>query len=118
MNWRPKARLQRICASLPFFQEPIYYFLQRNFGYFSRPPDPFPMLEGCAELVAYLQAAGRPVEGARVMEIGTGRAIDMPIGFFLCGAASIVTFDLHRYLQPGYLMASVRAMCRDKDRVL
>jgi SAM-dependent methyltransferase len=118
MTWRSKARIQRICARLPFFQESTYYFLQRNFGYFSKPPDPFPMLEGCAELVSYLQAAGRPVEGARVMEVGTGRALDMPIGFFLCGAASVVTFDLHRYQQADYLMASVRAMCGDRDRVV
>ncbi len=118
MNWQSKARFQRICASLPFLQEPTYYFLQRNFGYFSRPPEPFPMLEDCAKLAGYLQDAGKTVDGARVMEIGTGRAIDMPIGFFLCGAASVVTFDLHRYLKPGYAMASVRAMCGDKDRVL
>ena len=118
MNWRWKARIQRTCASLPWLDEPAYYFLQRTFGRLRRPPDPFPLLKGCAELVVFLRNAGRPVEGARVMEVGTGRAIDMPIGFFLCGAQSVVTFDLHRYLKPGLVMASVRAMCAARDRVL
>jgi SAM-dependent methyltransferase len=118
MNWRWKARIQRTFAKLPFLQEPAYYLVQRTFGARRRTLDPFFMLQGCAELVAYLQAAGKSVEGARVMEVGTGRAMDMPIGFFLCGAASVVTFDLHRYLKPGMVMASIRAMCGDEDRVL
>ncbi len=118
MNWRLKARIQRAFTWLPFFQESAYYLAQRTFGPKRSTVDPFFMLQGCAELVAYLQAAGRPVEGSRVMEVGTGRALDMPIGFFLCGAASVVTFDLHRYLRPAMVMESVRAMCGDRDRVL
>src|ERR1700687_45693 len=118
MNWRWKAGIQRTFARLPFFQEPAYYLAQRTFGRRLGPLDPFFMLQGCAELVAYLQAAGRPVEGARVMEVGTGRGIDMPLGFFLCGAAAVITFDLHRYLRSGIVMESVRAMCGNTDRVL
>jgi SAM-dependent methyltransferase len=118
MNWRWKARIQRNLARLPFLQDPAYYFLQRTFGRRRNTLDPFFMLQGCAELVAYLQAAGRTVEGARVMEVGTGRGLDMPVGFFLCGAESVVTFDLYHYLKPGIVMASVRAMCRERDRVL
>src|SRR5712692_10128118 len=113
MNWRWKARIQRAFARLPFLQEPAYYFVQRTFGSRRRTLDPFFMLQGCAELDAYLHAAGRSVEGARVMEVGTGRGIDMPIGFFLCGAASVGTFDLHHYLKAGIVMASVRALCGD-----
>ncbi len=117
VNWRWKARIQSACASLPWLAEPAYYFLQRAFGRLRRPPDPFFTLKGCAELVIFLRNAGRPVEGARMMEVGTGRALDMPIGFFLCGSQSVVTFDLHCYLKPGLVMASVRAMCAARDRV-
>jgi hypothetical protein len=33
------------------------------------------------------------------MEVGTGWGLDVPIGFFLCGAACIKTFDAHRHLR-------------------
>ena len=118
MRWQSKARIQRACAGLPFLQEPAYYFLQRTFGRLRRPPDPFPMIEACAELVTRLRESGVAVEGARVMEVGTGRGLDMPMGFFLCGAASVVTFDLHRYLKPHIVLASARALAGDRDRIL
>jgi len=117
MNWKSKARIQRACAKLPLIQEPAYYFLQSTFGNLHRLTDPFPMLEACAELAGVLERAGRPVAGSRVMEVGTGRTVNMPLGFFLCGSASVVTFDLHRYLKPSLVMASVRAMCAKKERV-
>src|SRR5579864_3862393 len=118
MTWQWKARIQRTFARLPVLQEPAYYIAQRMFGHYRATLDPFFMLSGCAELVANLQAAGKSVNGARVMEVGTGRGIDLPIGFFLCGAVSVVTFDLHRYLKPGIVMTSVRALCGDTDRVV
>jgi hypothetical protein len=79
--------------------------------------DPFPMLQACAELSGILENAGRPVEGARVMEVGTGRGLNMPLGFFLCGAESVTTFDLHRYLRPSLVMASVHVLSENKERV-
>jgi len=116
MNWRRKAAIQRWCARVPAFHERIYYLLQRTFGSLRNPPNPFPMLEACAELVGYLQNAGIALEGARIMEVGTGRAIDMPLGLFLCGAGSVITFDLHRYLKPSLVMESVAAINHDHGR--
>ena len=49
------------------------------------------------------------------MEVGSGRRLDMPIGFYLAGAASIVTVDLHRYLRPELVMACVAAIKRDPE---
>jgi hypothetical protein len=117
MNWKLKSRIQRACASLPVFQERAYYVLQRTFGSLRNFQDPFPMLEACAQLAGILESAGKPVKGARVMEVGTGRGLNMPLGFFLCGAESVVTFDLHRYLKPPLVMASVRALAENKERV-
>ena len=51
-------------------------------------------------MVGRVQALGAQVEGARVMDVGTGWALDMPIALFLSGAARIQTFDLHAYLRP------------------
>ncbi len=118
MNWKLKSRIQRACASLPLFQEKAYYVLQRTFGSLRNLGDPFPMLEACAQLAGILENAGRPVERARVMEVGTGRGLNMPLGFFLCGAESVITFDLHRYLKPSLVMAAVRVLAENKERVL
>ena len=118
MNWKWKARIQRACAGLPVIQEPAYYFLQRTFGSVQDRSDPFPMLMACARLARILHDAARPVAGARIMEVGTGRCINMPLGFYLCGASSVVTFDAHRYLKPPLLMAALDVFRAQKDKVI
>jgi hypothetical protein len=118
MNWKWKSRVQRACAGLPLIQEPAYYLLQSTFGNVRNVSDPFPMLKACTDLAAILGSAGQPVAGARIMEVGTGRCVNMPLGFFLCGASSVVTFDLHPYLRPALVMASLDAMRADKERVM
>lgn len=81
-------------------------------------PDPWWYLERCRELVSAIQAAGVSVENARIMEVGTGWVAQTPINFFLCGANSIVTFDLHRYLIPRFVVDSVKVLASDKNRVV
>ena len=83
MNWKWKARIQRVCAGLPVIRQPAYYFLQRTFGSVQDRADPFPMLGACAQLASILQDTGRPVAGARIMEVGTGRCVNMPLGLYL-----------------------------------
>jgi hypothetical protein len=58
------------------------------------------------------------VAGARVMEVGTGRRIDIPLGFYLAGAASVITVDLNRYLRPELVMTSIRAMKECSNDIL
>ncbi len=90
--------------------------LQRQFGSLRRVPDPSRLLRECSILVSDLKTAGHEVAGARVMEVGTGRRIDIPLGFYLAGAASVITVDLNRYLRPELVMGSIRAMKeRSKD---
>jgi hypothetical protein len=100
MNWRLKSFVQRTCAALPFGSEAVYYRLQRSFGSLRKPGPVAEMLSATADMVSWLREAGIPIENARVMEVGTGRRIDMPLGLFLCGAQSVDTFDLHAYLKP------------------
>lgn len=115
MNWKLKAAIQRGCAALPAGQEPIYYLLQRTLGSLRRPVNPIPMWEEAVSIVSDLCAAGFDIHGARVMEIGTGRRLDMPIGLFLCGAASVLTVDLHRYLKPGLALYSLRTLAEHRE---
>ncbi len=96
----------------------LYYMLQRQFGSLRRDPDPSRLLRECSALISELRTAGHEVAGARVMEVGTGRRIDFPLGFYLAGAASVVTVDLNRYLRPDLVMASIRAMKARSSEIL
>ena len=115
-NWKFKSALQRACAALPVKREPAYYFLQCAFG---RPLrfNPLPNMKEAAGIVAQLAACGLSMRGARVMETGTGRRVDMPLAFYLCGARSICTCDLHRYLKPELVQHSVAELVRQREQV-
>ena len=117
MQWRRKAQIQRLFSRLPAGNA-LYYMLQRRFGSLRQNPDPTRLLRECSSLVAELRTADHEVAGARMMEIGTGRRIDMPLGLYLAGAASIVTVDLNRYLRPELVMASIRTMQTCSDEVI
>jgi hypothetical protein len=117
MQWQRKALIQRACSRLPAGNA-LYYMLQQQFGSLRRPPDPTRLLRECTTLVADLKTAGHEVTGARVMEVGTGRRIDIPLGFYLAGAASVITVDLNQYLRPELVMASVRAMKECSKEIL
>ncbi len=118
MNWKFKALLQRSCARLPLGRELVYYGLQRSVGTLRKTPDPFWYLAICRDLVASVQAAGVSVQGARVMEVGTGWGVQTPICFFLCGVDSVVTFDQHCYLKGPIVMDSIKILTGDKERAV
>ena len=117
MTWKQKALIQRGCASLPFGNEELYYFLQRKFGSLRHDPDPLPNLREAAGIAADLAKAGTPPEGRRVMEVGTGRRLDMPLAFYLLGAASVDTVDLHAYLKAEIVLKAVAAIVARRDEV-
>lgn len=116
LKWKLKSAIQRACAALPVKQEAAYYFLQRTVG---RPLQysPLPNMEEAAKIVAQLAGCGLSIRGARVMETGTGRRVDMPLAFYLCGARSVCTYDLHRYLKPELVQYSVAELLRQRERV-
>lgn len=76
------------------------------------------MLRAAAEIFLEMRSLGIAVAGKRVMEIGTGRRLDMPIAFYLCGAASVATFDLNVYLREELVMASVGEILRGREAVI
>jgi SAM-dependent methyltransferase len=61
-----------------------------------------------------LRGQGFDLHLKRVMEIGTGWRVDLPIAFYLCGASSVVTYDLHRYLKPRLVMSAVATFARHR----
>jgi hypothetical protein len=106
LNWKLKANIQRVCAALPA-SETIYYLLQSNLGVFRKAPDP---MENMRAAGVMLHEIPFRLEGKRVLEVGTGRRLDMPVAFYLAGAASVDTVDLHPYLRPELVMGSIGNM--------
>jgi hypothetical protein len=111
LNWKIKANIQRVCAALPA-SEAIYYLMQSNLGVFRKDPDPMPNLR---EVVPILEELPFRLEGKRVMEVGTGRRVDMPVAFYLAGAASTDTVDLHRYMKPELVLGSLRNLLANRE---
>lgn len=117
MTWKTKALIQRACASLPVGSEAAYYFLQKNLGSLRFAPDPMPNLRDLADIAKDLAQAGFSIAGKRVMEVGTGRRIDMPVGLYLLGASSVETYDLHPYMKAELVEGSLAGMLRNRDEI-
>jgi len=96
MNWRYKSLIQRVVARVPA-GDTLYYAMQRMFGNL-RHVNPLDYFRGAAWMLDWLEASGRPTMGKRFVEVGTGRILALPTALWLCGAESVLTVDLNRYL--------------------
>lgn len=100
MDWRTKATVQNVLATVPFGEQ-LNNLLQMKVGGL-RNFDA--QVEGKVRdwlgMIRLLQACGVDVRDAATMEIGTGWFPTLPICFWLAGARSCVTFDLNRHLRP------------------
>ena len=99
MNWRLKALAQAAIARLPAKAAlEMYYHVQRACGRLRRV-NPLVGFQDGLRLIGAIEASGRRLADRAVLEVGTGRRINVPIAFWLCGAASVVTVDRHAYLK-------------------
>ncbi|MCY3860232.1 MAG: hypothetical protein OXG25_15135, partial [Gammaproteobacteria bacterium] len=71
-----------------------------------RNPTPVKQIHAGCRLAAAIQAQ-RPVIGARVLEVGSGRSLAIPVLMWLLGAERVLTVDLNRYLRPEILRADL-----------
>jgi SAM-dependent methyltransferase len=116
MHWKVKATLQRACASLPG-GTPVYDLLQRTMGGLRR----FDVMRKLAfqrNLCALMIEHGFRPRGARLVEVGTGWIPLDAIGFWMCGAAQVVTFDLNRLLDTRLLARALETMTRRRQELI
>ncbi len=108
MNWRQKAQIQNVIASLPL-SDPVYYAMQRTMGSLKRGLiNPLEWFSAAKRMAEWIEEAGQHAEGGRFLEVGTGRMISVPIGLWLCGAAETITVDLNKYLSSNLVLESCR----------
>lgn len=117
MNWRVKAAIQRACANLPVGRDALYYSLQWTFGALRDPNMAFSMQRAAARMATQLHQHGFEVADKRVLEVGTGWRVDLPIALYLCGARSVITYDIRRLLKPRLVMSAVATLSRNLERV-
>jgi SAM-dependent methyltransferase len=115
VNWKLKAAIQQAIGALPdAVSYPAYYAVQRTIGGL-RHPDPIYHVRGAIAMLRRIRAQGRSLGGARFLEIGTGRQLNVPIALWLCGAGRTVTIDLNRYLKPALVFENIDYMRRHGD---
>ena len=108
VNWRTKAMIQNTVASLP---KPLaqfcYYRIQRLVR---RKWALEPHIEDACRLVDMVRLSqGNNLSDIRVMELGTGRRLNVPIVFWLLGAKQIFTVDANQYLRPELVAADIQS---------
>lgn len=104
-RWMAKAMVQKAVSATGTV--PLYHWAQKRAG---RLKNFHP--KGRIE---YAQMIGADiglerVQGATVVEIGTGWVPIIPMGLFLLGARRILSYDLTRHLLPDVTMQSVRQL--------
>jgi len=117
VHWETKAKIQRFCATLPVGGDSIYYSLQRFAGGLRQSPHPEPWLRAAVEIAGDLQTAGTILERAKLVEVGTGRGLEMPAGFHLMGAGRIDTYDLHTLLADWRIEGLLRHLAEDAEKI-
>lgn len=115
MNWKLRAELLRAFDALPGGNA-VYQFLQSRFGYFHRRPGFIAgRLSRQKELASRVIDHGGRLEGAHVVEVGTGWVPLAPLGFWICGAARVTTFDLNPFLIPSLVTHCCRWIADHRD---
>ena len=117
MNWLIKSAIQNAIALLPgSLSHRVYYAMQRRFGGLRSIAVEDKLRQGI-EIAARARANGLAVAGARVLEVGTGRRLNLPLSLWLQGAESIVTVDLNPYLRAELVHEDLRQIRDERDKV-
>lgn len=104
----------QICAQLPMGAS-LYKLIQKRVGRLNA--DPMKRLSTQIEMSEWLHKHNLAVENRTFFEVGTGHKPIAPIGFFLSGAASVVTIDLHRRLDWKLTSQALQWICKHRQEI-
>jgi len=111
MRWQHKARIMRLCASLPAGAR-FYKLLQQSFGRLDA--NPMSRIPTQIQMAHWILGQGLTIEGKCFFEVGTGHKPIIPVGFFLSGAESVITVDLNRRLDLGLTQQALAWMVKNR----
>ncbi len=117
MNWKQKAAVQRMLARLPQrASHSVYYFVQRCFGRLRRT-NPWKRLAAGVGILDRIAERDADARGARFLEVGTGRRLNVPIALYLGGAGAITTVDVNPYLRADLIRRDVEWIGRRRHEI-
>ena len=117
MKWYLKAAVQNAVAALPEgLSHATYYALQRRFGGLRDISVEDKLRQGI-EVARVAGESGFSLRDARVLEVGTGRRLNLPLSLWLQGAGSTVTVDLNPYLRPELVHEDLCQVRDEQERV-
>jgi SAM-dependent methyltransferase len=99
VHWRVKGALQKALGYVPAGGH-VHFQLQRRFGglrSFGRECDL--KVEDWRLMMGHLRASGVDVEGATLLEMGSGWYPTLPICLWLAGVGKVHTLDLNRHMR-------------------
>jgi hypothetical protein len=112
MHWRVKGSVQKVLGVLPGGDR-AHYMLQRYAGgltNFGRECDI--KVDDWRLMMGHLRTSKVPLEGATLLEMGTGWYPTFPVCLYLAGAERVYTFDLNRHLKPEMTVALAERLGR------
>jgi SAM-dependent methyltransferase len=117
MHWRIKGLLQKTLGVLPG-GETLHYQLQRRFGGIRNPRREIQLkIEDWDGMVKQLRLVGGEIQGARLMEVGSGWYPALPLACYLGGAACVYTCDLNRLLKPDLMRLCIEVLGDELPRI-
>lgn len=75
------------------------------------------VLDGIFEQIAMIRQAGGQIEGARVLEIGSGWIPVAPLIYRIAGAREVILSDQHRLLHPRSVQAAADFLLKRASRI-
>lgn len=92
------------------------YWIQRHFGAFRRM-NPTIRQKAAVETWSRIIGQGRDPRGKVFFEVGTGRAPNVPLAYWLMGAEKTITIDLNPYMKEELARESVEYLQRHREEV-
>lgn len=113
MHWRLKGAIQKVLGMIPR-GERLHDLLERRIagGMRDLERELAMTVDDWRSMAARLRAAGAAVDGARFLQVGTGRQPTLPLCLYFSGARSVDTVDYVRLLRPDLVLRCATALGR------
>ena len=117
MDWRVKGIIQKTLSVTPGGVA-VNDWLQKTVGTnrnFDGQLDS--KVEDWAIFLTHTDRLSVPVQGLRIMEVGTGWFPTLPVCYSLAGVARCITYDLNRHLNAGLTLRMLAGLERHLDKI-
>lgn len=117
MHWKLKAAIQNAISGLNSSASyETYYWVQRHFGKLRRL-NPTSRLKAGISICKKIKEQGHDPAEKVFLEVGTGRALNVPLAYWLMGAKKTVTIDLNPYLKEELIRESLQYIANNREEI-